>query len=396
MNEKIYWVWLQQVLGINTSINSSEIVSYFGSAKSLYYAGEVEWRISGIFTSKQISKLSNQDLSLAKNICDTCVKNNWQMVTPDDGNYPSMLFKLPNFPLVLYVNGDLDCLKNKIAIAVVGTRKPTLNSSKAARSLSASISRSGAVVVSGGALGIDSAAHIGALEAGGKTVAVLGCGFNCTYPVANIALRKQISENGVLVTEYPPDTQGLAKNFPIRNRIISGLSHGTLVIEAGERSGSLITANFALEQGRDVFAVPGDILFSGVTGANKLIRDGAKPVFNALDVLEEYALRFPELISLENIESELKVSQSEDNKPAEAVREKPQKKVELPQQKKPEPDGLSNDAMKIYRAFEGSSMQMEELIMKTGLSVSAFACAMTELELYDLVELQAGKNYKLK
>ena len=396
MNEKIYWVWLQQVLGINTSINSSEIVSYFGSAKSLYYAGEVEWRISGIFTSKQISKLSNQDLSLAKNICDTCVKNNWQMVTPDDGNYPSMLFKLPNFPLVLYVNGDLDCLKNKIAIAVVGTRKPTLNSSKAARSLSASISRSGAVVVSGGALGIDSASHIGALEAGGKTVAVLGCGFNCTYPVANIALRKQISENGVLVTEYPPDTQGLAKNFPIRNRIISGLSHGTLVIEAGERSGSLITANFALEQGRDVFAVPGDILFSGVTGANKLIRDGAKPVFNALDVLEEYALRFPELISLENIESELKVSQSEDNKPAEAVREKPQKKVELPQQKKPEPDGLSNDAMKIYRAFEGSLMQMEELIMKTGLSVSSFACAMTELELYDLVELQAGKNYKLK
>ncbi len=396
MSEKIYWVWLQQVLGINTSINSSEIVSYFGSAKSLYFAGEIEWRISGVFTSKQISKLSNQDLSLAKNICDTCAKNNWQMVTPDDGNYPSMLFKLPNFPLVLYVNGDLDCLKNKITIAVVGTRKPTLNSAKAARSLSASISRSGAVVVSGGALGIDSAAHIGALEAGGKTVAVLGCGFNCTYPVANIALRKQVSENGVLVTEYPPDTQGLAKNFPIRNRIISGLSYGTLVIEAGEKSGSLITANFALEQGRDVFAVPGDILFSGVTGANKLIRDGAKPVFTALDVLEDYALRFPELISLENIESELKVSQSEDNKPADAVKEKPQKKAETPPKKKPEPDGLSNDAMKIYRAFEGCSMQMEELIMKTGLSVSSFACAMTELELYDLVELQAGKNYKLK
>lgn len=392
MNDKIYWIWLQQALGINTSIRTDEIVSYFGSARALYFAGETEWRLSGIFTARQIAKLGNQDLTKSENIFKTCVKNNWQVVTPVDGDYPSMLFKLPNFPLVLYVNGDLDCLKNKITIAVVGTRKPTLNSAHIARRLSASLTRSGALVVSGGALGIDSESHIGALETGGKTVAVLGCGLDCTYPVANIALRKQISENGALVTEFPPGTAGVAPNFPIRNRIISGLSYGTLVIEAGEKSGSLITANHALEQGRDVFAVPGDILFSGFNGANKLIRDGAKPVFSALDVLGEYAMVYPDLIRAEDIETVLRMGEYK----ADTTPQKTAPKEEPEPLKKSEPEGLSENARKVYRAFENCEMQMEELIMKTGLGVSAFACAMTELELFDLVELQAGKNYKLK
>ena len=394
MSDRIYWIWLQQTLGISSSIKTDEIFSYFGSAKALYYAGENEWRLSGVFTPKQISKLANQDLTRAKNISDTCVKNNWQMVTPNDGNYPSLLFKLPNFPMVLYYSGDLDCLKNKISIAVVGTREPTVNSSRAARSLSASLTRSGALVVSGGALGIDAMSHQGALDAGGKTVAVLGCGLDCSYPVANAALRRQIENNGVLVTEYPPGTQATARNFPIRNRIISGLSHGTVVIEAGERSGSLITANYALEQGREVFAVPGEIIFSCFTGTNKLIRDGAKPVFNAYDVLSSFLITHPELLELSKIETELTVSeapvhQKEDRKPS-------KQKVEEKAQRKPEPDGLSENARKIYNAFESCEMQMEDLIMKTGLGVSAFACAMTELELFDLVELRAGKNYKLK
>lgn len=390
MNDKVYWIWLQQALGISPSVRTDEFVSYFGSAKSLYFAGETEWRLSGVFSPKQISKLCNQDLSKAEHIFGVCVKNNWQVVTPGDGIYPSMLFKLPNFPLVLYVNGDLDCLKNKITIALVGTREPTVNSTCVARSLAASLTRSGAVVVSGGALGIDSASHQGALDANGKTVAVLGCGLDCNYPVANKAMRKQISENGAVVTEYPPGTMALARNFPIRNRIISGLSYGTVVIEAGERSGSLITANYALEQGRDVFAVPGDILFSGFTGANKLIRDGAKPVFNALDVLEDYAIRYPELVETDKIETTLTLH--EPPRPVVKTEVKTVEKVV----RQPELSGLSEDARKIYRAFDRSEMQKEELIMKTGLGVSAFACAMTELELYGAVELLAGKNYKLK
>lgn len=398
VTDKIYWIWLQQTLGISASIKSDEIVTYFGSAKDIYFAGEYEWRISNVFTPKQISKLQNQSLDSAEVILKQCNQNGWKIVTPDDGDYPSMLFKLPNFPLVLYVNGDLDCLKNKITIAMVGTREPCRNSACIARALSASITRSNAVIVSGGALGIDSAAHMGALDAGGKTVAVLGCGFNCTYPNANIALRNDISKNGALVTEFPPDVMGLARNYPIRNRIISGLSYATVVIEAGEKSGSLITANFALEQGRDVCAVPGDLMSTGFTGANKLIQDGAKPVFNAMDVLAEYAMRFPELLDGEKIEKTLTMKTYSDPPSRAKFDDNPQRveKAEVKSVKFSEPPLISENARKIYHAFKTETMQADELILETGLSVGDFSCAITELELFDIVELQAGKLYKLK
>lgn len=398
MNDKIYWIWLQQVLGISASINSDEITGYFETAKAVYFAGEQEWRLSGIFNPRQLTKLESRDLSKAQNILDTCAKNNWQVVTPDDGDYPSMLFKLPNFPLVLYVRGNLDCLKNKITVAIVGTREPSRNSATIARAMASSITRSGAVVISGGALGIDSAAHCGALDEKGATVAVLGCGLNCNYPVANAALRNDIAKNGAVITEYPPETKALAANFPTRNRLISGLSYGTLVIEAGERSGSLITANYALNQGRDVLAVPGDIMSSGFTGANKLIRDGAKPVFNAMDVLEDYAIRYPELIDIEKIETKLTLKNYSDPPSVSKVDDNPprREKGEVSFIRQAEPPLLSESARKIYRAFTRQEMQADELILNTGLSVSEFTSAMTELELFDLVELQAGKNYKLK
>lgn len=399
MNEKIYWVWLQSVLGISASLKSDEIVSYFGTAKDIYSAGEYEWKLSGIFTPKQIEKLKNNNLAPAQNIVRQCEVNGWKIVTPDDGDYPSMLFKLPNFPLVLYVSGDLDCLKNKISIAVVGTREPCRNSVCIARALSASVTRSGAVVVSGGAKGIDSAAHLGAMDAGGRTVAVLGCGLNSSYLPENKALRNDISKNGALVTEYPPDTPGIGRNFPVRNRIISGLAYGTVVIEASERSGSLITARYALEQGRDVYAVPGDIMSSGFTGANKLIHDGAKPVFNAMDVLEEYAMRYPEYLDESKIEQKLtmKTYSSPPPEGRSAVDNPPRTdKGEVKVIKFPEPPLLTEDARKIYRAFDREIMQADELILKTGLSAGEFSSAMTELELFDLVELQAGKLYKIK
>ncbi len=399
INDKVYWIWLQQVMGISSSLNSDEIVAYFETAKSVYFAGEKEWRLSGVFTPRRFDRLmEKRDLSKAQRLYEICTRNGWNIVTPDDKDYPKMLFRLPNFPLVLYVNGSLDCLKNKITVAVVGTREPTRNSAFVARALCASITRSGAVIISGGALGIDSAAHNGALNEKGKTVAVLGCGLDVNYPVANEALRREISKNGAVITEYPPGTRAMPANFPIRNRLISGLSYGTLVIEAGEKSGSLITARYALDQGRDVFAVPGDIVSSGFTGANRLIRDGAKPVFNAMDVLEEYGLRYPELIDIEKIENELTVKAYADlPSKTEADNNTPKsEKSDVQFIKRSEPPMLSEAARKLYRAFETREMQADELILKTGLSVSGFACAMTELELFDLVELQAGKNYKLK
>ena len=387
MKDKLYWVWAQNALGISSNVKSDEIVSYFGNAESLYFAGEYEWRISGIFTPGQINKLKSTTLDEAKKIVSDCQRYRIKIITPDDVDYPSMLFKLPNLPLVLYVRGNLDCLKNKISIAVVGAREASDIGARIARALSASLSRSGAVIVSGAAKGIDSAAHNGALDAGANTVAVLGCGFGTDYLPENEPLRREIAGHGALVTEYPPLTPAFGRNFPFRNRIISGLSYGTIVIEANEKSGSLRTVGHAIEQGRDIFAVPGDITSSMNMGTNKLLRDGAKPVFNAMDVLEEYAERFPDLLDINKIETVLTM-QTPSAKPKTAEKKKPFVKPTVSQ-------NISDKAKLICDAFTTDTMQAEELILKTKLSTSDFLTAMTELELLGIIEPLAGKNYRI-
>lgn len=386
MNDKLYWVWAQDALGISSSVKSDEIISYFGKAEALYFAGEYEWRISGIFTRGQINKLKSTGLDNAERIIAECEKYKIKIVTPDDRDYPSMLFKLPNLPLVLYVRGNLDCLKNKISIAIVGAREASDIGLRIARALSASLSRSGALIVSGAARGIDSAAHNGAFDAGANTVAVLGCGFGANYLPENEPLRREIAGHGALITEYPPHTPALGRNFPFRNRIISGLSYGTVVIEANERSGSLRTVNHAIEQGRDIFAVPGDITSSMNMGTNKLLREGAKPVFNAMDVLEEYAERFPDLLDIDKIETTLKT----ENRRAKPVPEKEQvfEKPTVSQE-------ISSKARLVCDAFTKEIMQADELILSTGLSAVEFMSAMTELELLGVIEPLAGKNYKI-
>lgn len=397
MNKKVYWVWAQDALGISSSVKSDEIVSYFGDAERLYFAGEYEWKISGIFTNGQINRLKSTTLDKANGIVAECEKYKIKIVTPGDGDYPSMLFKLPNLPLVLYVRGDLDCLKNKITVAIVGARKASDIGVRIARSLSASLSRSGAVVVSGAANGIDSAAHTGALNVGAKTVAVLGCGFGADYLPENEPLRREIAHHGALVTEYPPRTPAFGRNFPFRNRIISGLSYGTVVIEANERSGSLRTVDHAIEQGRDIFAVPGDITSSMNMGTNKLLRDGAKPVFNAMDVLEEYAARYPDMLDIDKIEKILTVNREDSKllskKETESKKGESEKAVFV---KTAAPKGISENARLIFDAFTEETMQAEELILGTKLGTTDFLSAMTELEILGYIEPLAGKNYKIK
>ncbi len=399
MNDKKYWVWLQCALGTGDNIKADGIISYFGNAKSVYFAGEQEWKISGVFTPAQIKKLLNTKPDVAEKIVKQCALKGWKIVTPEDeGEYPSMLFKLPNLPLVLYVDGDLDCLKNRITVAIVGSRDATRNSVCIARALSSSMAKAGAVIVSGGALGIDSAAHNGALDENSKTVAVLGCGFNSNYLVSNRELRSVIKDNGALVTEYPPDTEALGRNFPYRNRLISGLAYGVVVIEAGERSGSLSTARWAVEQGRDVFAVPGDITSGLHAGTNRLIHDGAKTVLSAMDVLEEYANIYPELLDYEKIDKKLKMKTYADPPTHKPLTDNPEKqeKGEAKFILSPEPALLSESAKLVYRAFDTQLMQAEELIMKSKLSTVDFMSAITEMEILGLVEPMPGKIYKLK
>jgi DNA processing protein len=280
-------------------------------------------------------------------------------------------------------------------IAVVGTRKSTQTGIEIAFDFCMDMARAGAVIVSGGALGIDTAAHKGALQGGGKTIAVLGCGINYNYLMENASLRAVISQNGALVSEYPPDTPSAASNFPIRNRIISGLSLGTLVIEAAEKSGSLITADLALEQGRDVFAVPGSLKNPVSAGTNNLIKAGAKAVSNAFDILEEYCFLFPQKL---HFPEETK-DNSKETLPVHKI-----EKVNTPEHEKPQKEytkktnedfGLSDDAKKLLTSLTAQSRTLPELSEQTGIPVQRLLTAVTELELSGKIEAKSGRRYSL-
>lgn len=211
------------------------------------------------------------------------------IITWEDEGYPKLLAEIPDPPPVLYVRGELRP-EDGWAMAVVGTRRASTYGREITRRLVTVLAQSGVTIVSGLARGIDAVAHQTALEAGGRTIAVLGCGIDLVYPPEHRELARRIAAQGALVTEYPPGTPPEPGNFPPRNRIISGLSLGILITEAGRDSGALITADYAAEQGRDVFAVPGSILSAGCAGTNRLIQDGAKPVLDAADILQELNL----------------------------------------------------------------------------------------------------------
>lgn len=211
------------------------------------------------------------------------------ILTWEDEGYPKLLAEIPDPPPVLYVRGELRP-EDAWAVAVVGTRRASTYGREVTRRLVTLLAQSGVTIVSGLARGIDAVAHQAALEAGGRTIAVLGCGIDLVYPPEHRELARRIAAQGALVTEYPPGTSPEPGNFPPRNRIISGLSLGIVVTEAGRNSGALITADYAAEQGRDVFAVPGSILSAGCAGTNRLIQDGAKPVLDAADILQELNL----------------------------------------------------------------------------------------------------------
>ncbi|MDR3242922.1 MAG: DNA-processing protein DprA [Clostridiales Family XIII bacterium] len=218
------------------------------------------------------------------------IEKNVRRVDIDCGDYPPLLKEIPDPPKQLYYRGDLS-IASEIAVAVVGARKASEYGKWVSFHLSRTLAEHGAVVVSGMAAGVDSCAHKGALAAKGKTIAVLGCGVDICYPASNRKLMAEIIENGLVVSEYPPGTGARAYAFPLRNRIISGLSVGTVVAEAGNRSGSLITAERAAEQGRCVYAVPGNINIPSSIGCNKLIQDGATPIAFLDDVVSDLKLR---------------------------------------------------------------------------------------------------------
>lgn len=409
MDKKAYWLWLREALGAGAV--TDEITAVFPSPEEMYSKGEIEWRLSGVLTNKQIERLRQCSPEKAQGIVDVCRENGWSILTPDDEDYPQKLRNLRNMPLSLFVKGDIKRVTQRVCIAVVGTRKASFQGSYLAHRYAAALAYAGICVVSGAATGIDSCAHNGALDSGGVTAAVLGCGFGHKYLMENEYLRECVAQSGALITEFPPGFPASARTFPVRNRIISGLCDATIVIEAGVKSGSLITANCAIEQGREVFAPPGDVFNSSYAGANRLIRDGARPLLSIYDLITEYAMRYPDRVKPENMEKALEYLSGKRELTPEQAKEPP-KTVERPHESvkkfepepKPEefrvkklvsiPVGLSNKAKKIYEAMGEEPLFADEIAAKTGFMPWEVVGAMTELELEDLVCLCAGKRYK--
>ena len=286
--EQYYWGALSAVPGLGDS-KLEALVAALGSAAAAYKAGREELAATGLYTAAAIDKfLKLRDMELPERLQNFCEREQVRLMTIKDADYPAALQQIATPPKVLYIKGNLPALERSIGI--VGSRRASAYGVKAAGDFAADLAAAGLVIVSGGAKGIDSAAHRGALQADGTTVAVLGCGIDVVYPRENAALFAEIAAHGAVITEFAPGTEPLANNFPSRNRIINGLAQGILVVEAAKKSGAMITADFAADEGREVYCIPGSIYLPNSIGCHSLIKAGALLVDRPEDILNDLEL----------------------------------------------------------------------------------------------------------
>jgi len=291
VNELLYQIWLSTQNNIST-VKIHRLKKHFKSFEAVYHADMSQYsKVEGIGT-----ELLNKDLDAARGILEESDKNNIQIISYYGDKYPNRLKQIDFPPALLYVKGTLPPVDDVLTVAVVGARRSSLYGNACAAEISRQLAHEGAVVVSGMARGIDTAAHKGALKADGDTIAVLGCGVDVCYPPESKELKRIIESHGATVSEYPPGTKPFAANFPVRNRIISGLSVATVMVEGRATSGSSITARLSIEQGRETFCVPGRIDNELSVGPHQLIRDGARLVTSAKDIIIDLARDYPELM----------------------------------------------------------------------------------------------------
>lgn len=395
MDNKIYWIWLQQCIGYGSK-KIKEVISLYSSVKEFYDSGLNAWKLCGCFTNKDLNLMSSYSLEDANKIILRCKELGQTIITYEDNCYPKLLRQICDPPCVLYVKGELPELNNKLCIAIIGTRSATESGLKTSFKFGFDLAKANVVVVSGGALGIDSSAHKGAISAEGKTVCVLSSGINYNYLVSNASLRKMISENGAIISEYAPDTPVRKWSFHCRNRIVSGLCRGVVVIEAGERSGSLITVNLALEQNKDVFSIPGDLRSAVSIGTNNLIKMGAKPVTCIEDILEDYIHEFSNIKFNEdnkylanNIANYSYDTNNKKNYTYNEIKFTEDEKKELPEY-------ISQNARKLYNLLTKDPIHIDVLSEKMNAHTSVVLQSITELEINDLILSHSGKRYSIK
>ncbi len=384
-----YWIWLTQGVGYSSQ-KPKALLSIYSDIKTLYDGGEQELRLCGIFTEGEINRLLSTDISVADNIISRCRELNYNIIDLSDEEYPQALYTIDNPPALLYVQGNLPDMDFSPTVSIIGTRKATTYGVRTAFELGANLSREGFVIVSGGALGIDCAAHRGVLQEQGVTVCVLGCGIDYDYLRENKSMRNQIAINGAVISEYPPGTSSTPRHFPERNRIISGLSKGLIVVEAPKDSGSMITVGLALSQSRDVFAVMGNIDSPYSEGTNALIKDGAIPLTSYRDICEYYLGVTDDKPKAEHYSDEIIASvptklknynDSADNLP-------------IPMHKSSA--SLSEEEKMVYYTLSTIPMHVDEIVIKTGLPVYKVTRILSFLEVSDYVLNTEGRTYTIK
>ena len=382
-----YWLWLTELRGLKNQTRLA-LLRHFGTPEDVFYADAGEILLTEGITREQAAILEDHRLDTADRVLADCQRLNLRLLTIQDAEYPGRLKNIYDPPCLLYVKGCLPAFDEEVAAAVVGTRDATPYGISSAEKLGYGLTKGGAVVVSGLAKGIDAAATRGALRAGGVTVGVVGNGLDVHYPYESRYLYEDVAAAGVLLSEYAPGTEPAKNHFPARNRILSGLSLATLVVEAPERSGALITADTAVEQGRDVFAVPGPIDAPNSVGCNRLIREGAVLTADAWDLLQEYEARFPDKLRREE-------ARKEPEKVGYEARQKEEPRPVPPSLRLSDPAvSLTDDQIALLRALSDQEpIQVDDLIEQTGIPTRRVLSALTLLEIEQYVQQHSGKHY---
>ena len=399
-----HWIWFAQLNKLSNA-KKQMLLQHFSDPEDIYNCSLTEFADLEGMTSAALEALENKDLLPARQILNRCKREGISILTMDDENYPVRLRNTYDPPLVLYFKGILPQWEAQPVIAVVGTRKASGYGLSMAGWFGKQIAACGGLVVSGAAAGIDAMAMDGALQTGNPVVGVLGCGVDRVYPASNRELFRKVLQQGCLISEYPPGTEPRSWHFPERNRIITGLSNGVLVVEAPEKSGAMISARCALDQGREVFVVPGNVGNPNCAGSNALLQDRAMPALSGWDVMKEYRYRWPDVVTCQQVEYS-----AHEETPVEPVSGNPNGESPVKTQKldidkedkstysvldKQQPE-LSQEEKTVLALVGKTPVSMDEVIAGAPMGPAAVKAILTRLSLKRLVVNHSGGRVSLK
>lgn len=393
-----YWLWLTTRKGLGT-LTAVRVLETFGTPEAAYFADAREYDLVEALSAAAKKSFLDKDLAGAEQILADCDRLGYRILTLQDAEYPNRLKNISDPPLVLYLRGKLPPIDESLVIGMVGARDSSPYGQRIAGEISMDLARAGAIVCSGIAKGIDTVSLKGALSAGGTVISVLAGGLDQKQSGSEYALYEDVAAAGVLISEHPPGTPHSGDHYHPRNRIISGLSEGVVVVEGDEKSGSLITARMALEQSREVFAVPGNVDAPMSVAPNRLLHDReAQAVRNAADVLEEFSYRYPLQVAAPRLDAEAKAQRLEAvlARPREEEQEKPAVAEEQPRREfleQSQAESLSDDQRDILMVLGNKRLHPDELVEQTQIPMRRVLSALTLLQVRGYIKEENGKRF---